>query len=64
MRRASVIKIKTSKISVSTGARTLLYAQDVLGIMEDEVKGLKQKIQYEGSSKYLPKFLEPAKVNI
>ena len=43
MRRASVIKIKTLKISVSTEARTLLYVQDVMGITEDEVKGLKKE---------------------
>ena len=43
MRRASVVKIKTLKISVSTEARTLLYVQDVMGITEDEVKGLKKE---------------------
>ena len=43
MRRASVVKIKTLKISVNTQARTLLYVQDVMGITEDEVKGLKNE---------------------
>ena len=43
MRRASVVKIKTLKISVSTEARTLLYVQDVMGITEDEVKGLEKE---------------------